>query len=38
VPQEIVLKPAIYDKTNYEKFEARVDMKRCPTLDEVAAE
>jgi len=38
VPQEIVLKPAIYDKANYEKFEARVDMKRCPTLDEVAAE
>jgi len=38
VPQEIVLKPAIYDKTNYEKFEARVDMKQCPTLDQVAAE
>jgi ribose transport system substrate-binding protein len=38
VPQELVLKPAIYDKTNYEKFEQRVEMKKCPTLEEVAAE
>jgi ribose transport system substrate-binding protein len=38
VPQELVLKPAIYDKANYEKFEQRVEMKKCPTLDEVAAE
>jgi ribose transport system substrate-binding protein len=38
VPQELVLKPAIYDKTNYEKYEQRVDMKKCPTLEEVAAE
>jgi ribose transport system substrate-binding protein len=38
VPQELVLKPAIYDKTNYEKFQARVEMKQCPTLEQVAAE
>jgi ribose transport system substrate-binding protein len=38
VPQELVLKPAIYDKANYEKYEQRVDMKKCPTLEEVAAE
>jgi ribose transport system substrate-binding protein len=38
VPQELVLKPAIYDKANYEKFEQRVEMKKCPTLQEVAAE
>ncbi len=38
VPQELVLKPAIYDKTNYEKYEQRVEMKKCPTLEEVAAE
>jgi ribose transport system substrate-binding protein len=38
VPHEFVLKPAIYDKTNYEKFEQRVEMKKCPTLEEVAAE
>ncbi len=38
VPQELVLKPAIYDKANYEKYEQRVEMKKCPTLEEVAAE
>src|SRR5262249_55853000 len=38
VPQEVVLKPAIYDKANFEKYEQRVEMKKCPTLDEVAAE
>ena len=38
VPLELVLKPAVYDKTNYEKFEQRVEMKKCPTLEEVAAE
>jgi len=38
VPQDLVLKPAIYDKSNYEKFEPRVEMKKCPTLEEVAAE
>jgi len=38
VPQELVLKPAIYDKANYEQYEARVEMKKCPTLAEVSAE
>jgi ribose transport system substrate-binding protein len=38
VPQELVLKPAIYDKANYEKYEQRVEMKKCPTLEEIAAE
>jgi ribose transport system substrate-binding protein len=38
VPQELVLKPAIYDKANFEKYEQRVEMKKCPTLEEVAAE
>jgi ribose transport system substrate-binding protein len=38
VPQEVVLKPAVYDKANFEKYEQRVEMKKCPTLDEVAAE
>jgi hypothetical protein len=33
-----VLKPAIYDKANFEKYEQRVEMKKCPTLEEVAAE
>jgi ribose transport system substrate-binding protein len=38
VPQELVLKPAVYDKANFDKYEQRVEMKKCPTLDEVAAE
>jgi ribose transport system substrate-binding protein len=38
VPQELVLKPAVYDKANFEKYEQRVEMKKCPTLEEVAAE
>jgi ribose transport system substrate-binding protein len=38
VPQEVVLKPAVYDKANFEKYEQRVEMKKCPTLEEVAAE
>jgi ribose transport system substrate-binding protein len=38
VPQELVLKPAVYDKVNFEKYEQRVEMKKCPTLEEVAAE
>jgi ribose transport system substrate-binding protein len=38
VPQELVLKPAIYDKANYEKYEQRLEMKKCPTLEEIAAE
>jgi ribose transport system substrate-binding protein len=38
VPQDLVLKPAVYDKANYEKYEARVEMKKCPTLEEVSAE
>jgi ribose transport system substrate-binding protein len=38
VPQELVLKPAVYDKSNYEKYEYRVEMKKCPTMEEIAAE
>jgi len=38
VPHEVVLKPAVYDKANFEKYEQRVEMKKCPTLEEVAAE
>jgi hypothetical protein len=33
-----VLKPAVYDKSNYEKYEYRVEMKKCPTMEEIAAE
>ena len=34
VPKELIVKPAIYDKDNFQKYQARVDMKECPTLAE----
>ncbi len=34
VPKELVLKPAIYDKANYQQYEARAEMRECPTLAE----
>ncbi len=34
VPQELIIRPTLYDKSNYEKYEARIDMKQCPTLEE----
>jgi ribose transport system substrate-binding protein len=36
VPKELVVKPVLYDKTNYEKYQSRIDMKECPTIDEEA--
>jgi len=36
VPKELIVKPALYDKTNYQKYEARIDMKECPTVEEEA--
>jgi len=34
VPNEVVLKPAIYDKANFQKYEARAEMRECPTLEQ----
>ena len=34
VPKELVLKPAVYDKANFQKYEARVDMRECPSLED----
>jgi ribose transport system substrate-binding protein len=34
VPKELVLKPTIYDKENYQKYETRYDLKECPALDD----
>jgi ribose transport system substrate-binding protein len=33
-PKEVVLKPVVYDKTNFQQYEARTEMRACPTLDE----
>ena len=32
VPASLTVKPLIYDKTNYEKYEGRAEMRECPTL------
>src|SRR5262249_36129030 len=32
VPKEVVLKPAAYDKGNFQQYEARADMRECPSL------
>jgi len=34
VPKEVVLKPAIYDKTNFQQYAARAEMRECPTLED----
>ena len=34
VPQEVILKPVVYDKTNFQKYEGRADMRECPTLED----
>jgi ribose transport system substrate-binding protein len=34
VPKELVVKPAIYDKANYQQYEARAEMRECPTLEQ----
>jgi len=34
VPKELVLKPAIYEKANLAKFEARAEMRECPNLED----
>jgi ribose transport system substrate-binding protein len=33
-PKELVLKPVVYDKTNFQQYEARADMRECPTLED----
>jgi ribose transport system substrate-binding protein len=34
VPKEVVLKPVVYDKANYQQYEARAEMRECPSLAE----
>jgi ribose transport system substrate-binding protein len=34
VPKEVIVKPAIYEKANLQKYEARAEMRECPTLEE----
>ena len=34
IPKEVVLKPAVYDKANYQQYEARAEMRECPSLED----
>jgi ribose transport system substrate-binding protein len=34
VPAELMVKPIIYDKDNYQKYQARIDEKECPTVED----
>jgi ribose transport system substrate-binding protein len=34
VPKEVIVKPVIYEKANLQKYEARAEMRECPTLEE----
>jgi len=35
-PKEIILKPVVIQKTNYQPYETPVEQRQCPTLAEVA--
>src|SRR5215475_13174670 len=34
VPKEVILKPVVYDKGNYQKYEGRAEMRECPSLED----
>lgn len=36
-PKEVLLKPLVVDKTNYQPYEIPVERRPCPTVDDVAA-
>jgi ribose transport system substrate-binding protein len=33
-PKEVILKPVVYDKANFQQYEARAEMRECPSLEE----
>ncbi len=35
-PKEIILKPVVIDKTNYQPYETPVEQRTCPTVESVA--
>jgi ribose transport system substrate-binding protein len=37
VPQELMLKPVVVDKSNYQPYETPMERRPCPTLESVAA-
>jgi len=32
IPADLTVKPLVYDKDNYQKYEARIEMRECPSL------
>ncbi len=34
VPKEVVLKPVVYDKANYQQYEGRAEMRECPSPED----
>ena len=34
VPKEVILPPAVYEKANLQKYEARAEMRECPSLED----
>jgi len=36
VPQELMLKPVVVDKSNYQPYETPMEQRACPTLESVA--
>ena len=37
-PSEVILKPIVIDKTNYQSYETPVEQRTCPALDDVASQ
>jgi ribose transport system substrate-binding protein len=37
-PREVILKPIVIDKTNYQSYETPLEQRTCPALDEVASQ
>ena len=35
-PKEIILKPVVIDKTNYQPYEVPIEQRQCPKLSETA--
>jgi ribose transport system substrate-binding protein len=36
IPKEVLLKPVVVDKSNYQPYEIPLDQRKCPTIEEVA--
>ncbi len=38
IPNDVILKPVVIDRTNYQSYETPVEKRTCPALDEVASQ